>query len=68
MFIIEVWDRKKWKELSSTISNEKGKLEHEVNELNKLVKREEMIMLPVSKKYRVKKVKHIKLTEEKAEV
>ena len=57
-FIIEVWDRNKYIELPSTLKASKTELEAEVEDLNKLVPYEVLRFLPISKKYRVKKVKN----------
>jgi hypothetical protein len=58
MYIIEVFDRKKWRELKTTLSSTKSNLEEEVKELNKLVTKEQLKFLPVKEKYRVKKIKN----------
>lgn len=57
MFIIEVWHKGNWEELPSTLAPSKKKLVKEVEELNELVPKEVLRLLPVSKRYRVKKVK-----------
>jgi len=59
-YIIEVWEKNKYKELESTKQVSKKELEAQVEELNKLVPRESYKFLPVSKKYRVKKIKNEK--------
>lgn len=64
MYIIEVWEKNKYKELESTKQPGKTKLETEVEELNKLVPREVLRFMPVSKKYRIKKIKNDKPKEE----
>jgi hypothetical protein len=58
MYIIEVWEKKKYKELLSTRHASKTKLEEEVEDLNKLVPYEVLRFLPITKKYRVKKIKN----------
>lgn len=63
MYIIEVWEKNKYKELESTINVCKTKLEEEVEDLNKLVPREVLRFLPITKKYRVKKIKNGKKEE-----
>lgn len=60
MYVIEVWEKNKYKELESTKRATKGDLEAQVEELNKLVPREALKFMPVSKKYRVKKIKNEK--------
>lgn len=60
MWVIEVWDKNKYKELESTKKPGKTDLESEVEELNKLVPREVLRFMPVTKKYRVKKIKNDK--------
>lgn len=57
MYIIEVWDKGKWAELPTTLKNNKKELTKEVEDLNELVPKEVLRLLPVSKRYRVKKVK-----------
>lgn len=64
MYIIEVWEKNKYKELEATKQAAKGDLEAQVEELNKLVPKESLKYLPVSKKYRVKKIKNEKPKEE----
>lgn len=61
MYIIEVWEKNKYKELESTKQASKKDLEAQVEELNKLVPREAKLFLPVGKKYRVKKIKNEKV-------
>jgi hypothetical protein len=63
MYVIEVWEKRKYKELESTKRPGKAELEAEVEELNKLVPREVLRFMPVSKKYRVKKIKNNKQEE-----
>lgn len=57
MYVIEVWDKKGWKEIPSTLRTDKKHLSKEVEELNELVPKEVLRTLPVNKRYRVKKVK-----------
>ena len=61
MYVIEVWDKNKYKELESTKQASKKELEAQVEELNKLVPKSVWLCLPVSKKYRLKKVKNEKV-------
>lgn len=60
MWIIEVWERGKYREIKYSVKKSKNDLEAEVAELNKLVKKEEMKFAPVTNKYRVKKIKKVK--------
>ncbi len=60
MYGIEVWEKNKSIELESTKRATKGDLEAEVEELNKLVTKEQAKFLPVKYKYRVKKIKNEK--------
>ena len=62
-YVIEVWEKNKYIELESTIKPGKSDLEAEVEELNKLVPHEVLRYLPVTKKYRVKKIKNGKKEE-----
>ena len=57
MYIIEVYERKKWRPIKMTLSATKSNLEEEVKELNKLPSKEEMRYLLVKEKYRVRKIK-----------
>lgn len=63
-FVIEVWEKNKYKELASTVKASKSELEEEVEELNKLVPKEVLKFLPINRKYRVKKIKNSKSKEE----
>jgi hypothetical protein len=63
MYVIEVWEKKKYKELQSTLHVSKTKLEEEVEDLNKLVPHDVLRFLPITKKYRVKKIKNSKKEE-----
>jgi hypothetical protein len=55
MYIIEVFDRKKWRVIKNSLSHTKP--DDEVEELNKLVSKEQLRELLVKEKYRVKKIK-----------
>jgi len=57
-YLIEVWEKNKYIELPSTLKAGKSELEAEVEDLNKLVPYEVLRFLPISKKYRVKKVRN----------
>ena len=58
MYIIEVFERKKWRLLKNSINTTKNDLEKEVEELNSLVPKEYLKFLPVKEKYRVRKIKN----------
>ena len=66
MYVIEVWEKNKYEELESTKNICKSKLEDEVEDLNKLVPKEALKFLPVTRRYRVKKIKNCKKEEEVA--
>ena len=57
MYIIEVFERKKWRVLKTSLSATKSDLEAEVEELNSLISKEQLKFLPVKEKYRVRKIK-----------
>ena len=57
MYIIEVFERKKWRVLKTSVSATKTHLEEEVEELNKLISKEQLKLIPVKEKYRVRKIK-----------
>jgi len=57
MYIIEVFERKKWRVLKTSLSATKSDLEAEVEELNNLISKEQLKFLPVKEKYRVRKIK-----------
>jgi hypothetical protein len=62
MYVLEVYHKKEW-EFCKT-SEEKKSLEEEAEELNKLVPKEIYKFLPVSRKYRVRKIKKSDLNAE----
>lgn len=57
MYIIEVFERKKWRILKNSLSHTKSFLEEETEDLNKMVPKEQLKELLVKEKYRVKKIK-----------
>lgn len=61
MYIIEVWNGKwGYQEIARTKRAEKHILMAEVEDLNKNVDPEQLRMMPISVKYRVKKIKNSK--------
>lgn len=63
MYVLEVFHKKEW-EICKT-SDKKKDLEDEAEDLNKLVHRDVLRFLPVSKKYRVRKIKRNEITDDK---
>lgn len=57
MYIIEVFEKKRWNQIKHSLSYTKDFLEEEVKELNKLVSKELLLTLPVKEKYRLIKIK-----------
>lgn len=57
MYIVEYFERGKWRELPRTLSDSKQAVEDVVEEMNGRVDPEVVKFLPVKYKYRYKKVK-----------
>ena len=57
MFIIEFFERNKWRPIKRTLRSSKKELEDLVQEMNTSVNEESIRLLPVKEKYRIRKVK-----------
>jgi hypothetical protein len=69
MYVIEVWNGKwGYQEIARTKRPEKHILETEVEDLNKNVPPEQLRLMPVRVKYRVKKIKNFKSTKNDCDI